>query len=91
MFESCLGAECRPPSPDAVELLVGIFLLRIQDDSMVCRARMVKEEISVGRGEMAKPSGINCGMNEWKRWVRVSSEAESGARGARIRGRNRRS
>jgi hypothetical protein len=41
---------------------------------MVCRARMAKEEISLGSGEMTKPSGIKCGMHKWKRSVRIASE-----------------
>jgi hypothetical protein len=72
--DSCFGAERDPTAPDSVPFFVGFFLLRIKDDSMVRRARMAKEEISLGSGEMTKPSGINCGMHEWKRSVRTLSE-----------------
>jgi hypothetical protein len=60
-FDAGFDAEREPSAPDAVSFFVGFFLLRIKDDSMVCRARMTKEEISLGSGEMSKPVGINCG------------------------------
>ncbi len=37
---------------------MGWLLLGVKDDSSVCNARMTKEEISLGRGEMLKPAKI---------------------------------
>jgi hypothetical protein len=53
---------------------MGWLLLGVKDDSSVCNARMTKEEISLGRGKMLKPAGINWGRQEWKRSVRTQSE-----------------
>jgi hypothetical protein len=59
--EAGLGAEGEPSAPGSVSSLVGFFLLGFKDDSVICSARMTKEEISLGSVEMTKSSGINCG------------------------------
>ena len=53
---------------------MGWFLFGVKDDSSVCNARMTKEEISLGRGKMLKPAGIDCGKQEWKRSVIIRSD-----------------
>jgi hypothetical protein len=79
--DSGLGTEGEPTAPGSVSGLVRFFLLRVKDDSIVCRARMRKEEISLGRGEMAKSFGISCDKCVWKRWVSTWSVGKSGAKG----------
>jgi hypothetical protein len=81
MLESDCGTEGGPSSPDTVLFLVGFLLLQIQDNSIVCSARIRKEEISLGSGKISKPWGINCGMWERKRWVSMLSGGELGASG----------
>jgi hypothetical protein len=73
MLDSGCGTEGGPLSPDKVLFLLGFLLLRIQDNSIVCSAQMRNEEILLGSGEISKPSGINCGMWEWKPWVGMLS------------------
>jgi hypothetical protein len=60
-LEAGFCAEGDPSSPGAVPFFVGLFLFRFKDNSVIRSARMTKEEISLGSGEMTKPAGISCG------------------------------
>jgi hypothetical protein len=80
MLESFGRTEGCPALPDMALFLVGLLLLQIQDNSIVCSAQMRKKEILLGSGEILKPLGINCGMWEWKRWASMLSGGEPGAR-----------
>jgi hypothetical protein len=51
-------AEVLPAAPDAVGRLVSGFLLRVKDDSTVCRTCETQHKISLGSGEMLKLGGI---------------------------------
>ena len=61
LLESGLFAESSPAAPGPVLVLVAFFLSRVQDNSAVSNASKMKEEISLGRGEMTKSRGISCG------------------------------
>jgi hypothetical protein len=76
-----LVAVSKPAAPDPVFTFVGGLLARIQDNSAICSARVVKDKISAGRGEMLKAFGISCGRKEWKRRVSSWSDGLSGASG----------
>ena len=52
--EPCPRAEGEPLTPGSVLGLVSAFGLRRQDDSARRNARVAKDEISAGRGEIAK-------------------------------------
>jgi hypothetical protein len=60
-MDAGFGAEAEPTPPDPVPGFVGFFLARIQDDSAVCNARIAKDKISLGSGEILKCGGISCG------------------------------
>ena len=58
-FNPRLSAEPLPAAPGPVLAFAAFFLSRVQDDSAVSKASETKEEISLGRGEMAKSCGIS--------------------------------
>jgi hypothetical protein len=57
--EAGLITVAKPAAPDPVLAFVGGLLARIQDDSAICSARVVKDKISAGRGKMLKSLGIS--------------------------------
>jgi hypothetical protein len=63
-LDSSGGAEGEPTAPDSASLFVRFLLFQVQDDLIVCSARMRKEEILLGSGEILKSAGINCGVWE---------------------------
>ena len=58
-FDPGLSAESSPAAPGPVLAFAAFFLSRVQDDSAVSKASETKEEISLGRGEMAESCGIS--------------------------------
>ena len=62
-FDPGMSAESSPAAPGPVLALITFFLSRVQDDSAVSKASKMKEEISLGRGEMTKSCGISWGTN----------------------------
>ncbi len=58
-MEAGFVAESEPSAPYAVFALVGGFLARIQDDSAICRACVMKDKISSGSGKIVKSSGMS--------------------------------
>jgi hypothetical protein len=70
-------AETEPTTPCPVLALEGCFADGVIEDSMVRSTSTTKDKISSCCLEMAKGSGISCGMRVWKRSVSSALHGET--------------
>jgi hypothetical protein len=57
IVESGVGAEMGPTAPDSVPFFVCWFLFCVKDDSAIRKARIAKDNTSLGSGQILKPGG----------------------------------